>query len=331
MIVCYQLTGDVLKPIPNVALDAIPDNAVWIDLLKPTREEECAVENYLNISIPTHEDMVEIEESSRFYMEDNAQFLTAPLLYSIDNERRAIAPITFILINKRLVTIRYNEPKAFSLYLTRTARTGNGLLTAKSTGTNILLGLLEAVTDRLADLLEAVSAKIGKASEAIFTRDDDKKPMTTADFRNILNEIGGQGTFLSVVRESIAGVSRLFVYVEAFNKTYTPPVKDISTALKSLERDMQSLEHYADFLSSKMTFLLDTVVGLISTEQNAIIKIFSVAAVGFMPPTLIASIYGMNFSFMPELREPWGYPLAILLMIMSAILPLVYFHKKGWL
>ena len=105
----------------------------------------------------------------------------------------------------------------------------------------------------------------------------------------------------------------------------------MKTTIKSLEQDTQSLEHFADFLSSKMTFLLDTVVGMISTEQNAIIKFFSVAAVGFMPPTLVASIYGMNFQFMPELAKPWGYPLALFLMVISAVIPLIYFRKKGWL
>lgn len=331
MIVCYQLTDDVLCPIPDSTPGMVPENALWIDLLDPTIEEEHTVEKYLNISIPTHEDMVEIEESSRFYMEDNALFLTAPLLCSSDNDKRIITPATFILIGSRLVTLRYSKPKAFSLFLARATRKGNGLLSAQSTGINILLGLIEAATDRLADLLEAVSAKIGKASEKIFNKDDDERPMTTADFRYILNEIGGQGTFLSMVRESIAGISRLLVYVESFNNTCTPIDKTAKAMIKSLERDTQSLEHYADFLSSKMTFLLDTVVGLISTEQNAIIKIFSVAAVGFMPPTLIASIYGMNFSFMPELHTAWGYPFALFLMILSAILPLVYFRKKGWL
>jgi magnesium transporter len=132
------------------------------------------------------------------------------------------------------------------------------------------------------------------------------------------------------MRESLAGVRRLLVYITA-NSSPKTQAKDTRSWLKTLERDAQSLENYVDFLNNKINFLLDTIVGLISVEQNAIIKIFSVAAVGFMPPTLIASIYGMNFSFMPELTEQWGYPAALGLMVISALIPLYFFRRKGWL
>ncbi|MHC5306673.1 magnesium transporter CorA family protein [Bartonella sp. LJL80] len=330
MIRSFRSATDRLVEVPLTASGIPEDDVLWIDLLDPTQNEEKTIEQWLNIPIPTHDDMVEIEESSRFYMEDGAQYLTAPLIYVIDGDKRDIAPVTFILAGTRLVTVRYSQPKAIELFITRTTKAGNGLINQQCTGITILLGLVEAATDRLADLLEAVSGRIEKASRHIFHRDENSPPMSTTDFRKILTQIGSQGTFLSMVRESIAGISRLLVYVEAYGKTITPK-KDVKATIKSLERDTQSLEHYADFLSSKMTFLLDTVVGMISTEQNAIIKIFSVAAVGFMPPTLIASIYGMNFHFMPELNETWGYPIALLLMVVSAVLPLVYFRKKGWL
>lgn len=342
MIRSFRSSTDRLVEVPLKDDGTPEDEVLWIDLADPTPGEEKHLEKWLGIPIPTHDDMTEIEESSRFYMENGAQYLTAPLIYTVEGSNRNIGPVTFILVGARLVTVRYSHPQAVELFITRVVKSGNGIITQQCTGLTILTALIEAATDRLADLLEAVSGKIESASRQIFQRDQDALPMSTADFRQTLNQIGNQGATLSMVRESIAGISRMLVYVEAYGKIVTPkyveadgktvtPKKDMKTTIKSLEQDTQSLEHFADFLSSKMTFLLDTVVGMISTEQNAIIKFFSVAAVGFMPPTLVASIYGMNFQFMPELAKPWGYPLALFLMVISAVIPLIYFRKKGWL
>ncbi|EJF90554.1 magnesium and cobalt transporter CorA [Bartonella tamiae Th307] len=288
------------------------------------------IEHWLKIEIPTYDDMVDIAESNRFYMENNVQYLIAPLIYSLEDDTKDIAPITFILVRFRLITVRYSQPKAIDLFISRFTKAGNGFINSQSIGISILLGLIEAATDRLADFLARISRHIEKAARRIFHRDKSAPPMSTSYFRKMLTRIGRVGTFLSMVRESIAGISRLLVYADSYGKKLLPK-KDVKAAIESLERDTQSLEHYTDFLSTKMTFLLDTVVDMISTEQNAIIKIFSVAAVGFMPPTLIASIYGMNFQFMPELDEKWGYPIALFIMIVSSILPLAYFRKKGWL
>jgi len=330
MIYVYALEGDYLMVSAALPGAEMPANAIWVDLLNPTHEEDLHVENWMKASIPTHDDMREIEESSRFYAEDGAQYMTAPILHSTGEKNHGIAPISFILTGQRLVTVRYTEPKSFNLFISRATKPGNGIINDKCTGVSILLGIIEAVTDRLADILEDVAGRIDLNSHAIFRRSETDKPMTTKNFRDSLNEIGIQGAFLSKVRESITGVSRLLVYLTAYTDQQ-PNKKDTRGWVKSLERDTQSLSTYVDFLSNKVTFLLDTVVGLISIEQNAIIKIFSVAAVAFMPPTLVASIYGMNFHFMPELDETWGYPMALGLMIASAVIPLLIFRKKGWL
>ncbi|RCS23311.1 magnesium transporter CorA [Phyllobacterium salinisoli] len=330
MIRIYCLQNDHLIPVEVLPGAALPENALWIDLFKPTAEEDNLVEKWVGADIPTDADMAEIEESSRFYMENGVQYLTAPILYTVDKDHRMNAPVSFVLVGKRLVTVRYTEPKSIDLYAERAMKPGNGLIDAKCSGLSILLGIIEAATDRLADILEAVSEKIETASQTIFRLRGNQRPMTNKDFRVLLTQIGRQGAFLSKVRESLAGISRLLVYVTA-NVRASGAGKEKSTWVKSLERDAQSLENYVDFLSNKITFLLDTVVGLISVEQNAIIKIFSVAAVGFMPPTLIASIYGMNFRFMPELNEAWGYPMALIVMVVSAVLPLFFFRAKGWL
>lgn len=330
MIVVYTLEADHLVARPTNVGDALPENTVWIDLLNPTHDEDVQTETWTKTAIPTREDMVEIEESSRFYTENGGQYLTAPILYFTQDKHHAISPISFILTGSFLVTVRYAEPRAFSLYVSRASNPGNGLINDKCSGVTILLGIIEAVTDRIADILEGVASDIDQNSHTIFRRSDNDKPMTTKNFRDSLTRIGGQGAFLSKVRESIAGVSRLLVYMAAITEQNSYK-KETKAWIKSLERDTQSLSTYVDFLSNKITFLLDTVVGLISIEQNAIIKIFSVAAVAFMPPTLVASIYGMNFKFMPELDKVWGYPMAIGMMIASAVIPLLIFRKKGWL
>ncbi|MCF7643784.1 magnesium/cobalt transporter CorA [Bacillus subtilis] len=337
MLTVYYRNGDILTPYDRADTDPathapadLPQNALWIDLVNPTPEEEAQVEQWASIPIPTREDMGEIEESNRFYSENGAQYLTAPFLHLTTDDHRIVSPITFIMTDKVLISVRYAEPKSFVIYASRTAKGGNGLINNRTNSLCILLGIIEANTNRLADFIEGVSEKIDTASHRIYRRPDNTRPMSTQNFREILNEIGAHGTFLSRMRESLAGVRRLLVYITA-NSSPKTQAKDTRSWLKTLERDAQSLENYVDFLNNKINFLLDTIVGLISVEQNAIIKIFSVAAVGFMPPTLIASIYGMNFSFMPELTEQWGYPAALGLMVISALIPLYFFRRKGWL
>lgn len=330
MIFAYCIEKGRLNRIDITPGEALPGNALWIDLFNPTAQEEAAVEAWVQAAVPTNEDMAEIEESSRFYMEGGVQYLTAPILHSDRKGNRSIAPVSFVLSGKHLVTVRYSEPKAIALYASRVTKPGSGLVNERCSGISVMLGIIEATTDRLADILETVTEEIDTASQAIFRRQDSARPMSTKDFRNVLTRIGSHGSFLSKVRESLSGLSRLLAYLTA-NLQAAAPAKETRTWIKSLERDTRSLENYVDFLSNKITFLLDTIVGLISVEQNAIIKIFSVAAVGFMPPTLIASIYGMNFNAMPELNEPWGYPVALGLMVISALLPLIYFRRKGWL
>lgn len=330
MIKYYTLVGDHLENCELTTGERLPDNIIWIDLISPGVNEDKIVEHLTGISIPTHDDMAEIEESNRFYTESGAQYLTAPILHTVDQDHRELAPVTFIIHQKMLITVRYSDPKSISTYVSRAMKPANGLITVKANGHAVMLGILEATTNRLADILESVSGKIDAASHSIYRRPSDVRPMSTADFRHILTQIGAQGSFLSRVRESLAGLGRLLVYLTA-NLSDTAGKKDSRAQIKSLERDVQSLTNYVDFLSNKVTFLLDTIVGLISIEQNAIIKIFSVAAVGFMPPTLVASIYGMNFSFMPELNSPWGYPMALGFMVASALVPLYFFRRKGWL
>jgi magnesium transporter len=308
--------------------DPLPSGAVWIDLLSPTPEEELAVEKALKIDIPTREELAEIEASSRLYQEDGATFMTATLIRRGDDGRAESQPVTFILKNRWFVTVRYSEPRAFPLFARRAQKPGN----CPSTADGILMNLLEAVVDRAADHLESVALTIDKTSHEVFHTEPAKRPRGR-DFQELLRRIGEEGDFNSKLRESLVSLLRLAAFLSSVLDSSDPKrsTREVKAHLKTLQRDIQSLTDHSTFISGKINFLLDAILGMISIEQNAIIKIFSVVAVIFLPPTLVASIYGMNFRFMPELAWPYGYPFAIGLMLLSALVPVIYFRRKGWL
>ena len=153
----------------------------------------------------------------------------------------------------------------------------------------------------------------------------------TRDFESIIEQIGREGDLLGMVRESLVSINRLLTYHNAVEDADKKATRDARVRLKILQRDVASLSDHSSYLSGKINFMLDSTLGLINLEQNQIIKIFSIAAVCLMPPTLVASLYGMNFKHMPELEWTYGYPMAIGLMLISAIVPVIYFRRKGWL
>jgi magnesium transporter len=306
----------------------LPAGAVWIDLLTPTPEEEQEVEAALGIDIPTREELAEIEASSRLYQEDGATFMTATLIRRGDDGRAEAQPVTFILKGNSFITVRYSEPRAFPLFAKRAQKPGS----CPSTADGVLMNLLEAVVDRAADHLESVALIIDKTSHEVFHAEKSRRPRGR-DFQELLRRIGEEGDFNSKLRESLVSLLRLAAFLSSVldSSAAKKSAREVKAHLKTLQRDIQSLTDHSTFISGKINFLLDAILGMISIEQNAIIKIFSVAAVVFLPPTLVASIYGMNFRFMPELDWPYAYPMALALMALSAVLPMIYFRRKGWL
>jgi magnesium transporter len=297
----------------------LPADAVWLELIEPTRTEELLVEQALRLMLPTREEMAEIEASSRLYQEDGATFMTATILHNADAEEPSSSPVTFVLAGDRLVTIRYIEPRAFTVFAAQAERQP-GLC---PTGAHVFLGLLDAVIDRTADILERTSSEVETSSRSIF-----KRPRESG-FEQILAKLGRSQSLNAKARDSLVSLARLISFASLSDQIEAN--RDHRDHLKSLQRDVQSLTDHSSYLSSNITFLLDAALGLINIEQNAIIKIFSVAAVVFLPPTLVASIYGMNFEQMPELKFAHGYPMALILMVISAVVPLWWFRKKGWL
>ena len=300
----------------------LPPGAVWLDLAGPTREEERLVESYLGLEVPTREDMLEIEASSRVYREGDALFMTAILLANTDTEKPEATPVSFILANGCLITIRYSDPRSVQSFMARAQRTGG-----YHSGATALVGLLEAIVDRTADILERLGLEVEALTREVLEHQGQKQGR---EFREILQNIGQRGDLNGKARESLVSLGRVLTFLLQGLADKQQP-KELRGRLKTLGRDIGSLTDHASFLSNKLNFLLDATLGMINIEQNAIIKIFSVAAVVFLPPTLIASIYGMNFDLMPELDWRFGYPLAVGLMILSAIIPYWFFKRRGWL
>jgi magnesium transporter len=318
--------------VDNERLHAVDDllankeRVVWADLLEPTKEEEATIENWIGVGIPTREEMQEIEISSRLYVENGAFFMTATLPAHADGDRPVMSPVTFVLSQNRLITVRYHEPRAFHTFPMRAEKADIGC----TNGETILIALLEAIVDRLADVLERASSEVIEISRDIFHPAEKKASKRDLGFQIILRRIGRKEDLVSNIQDSLLSLQRLSGF---FGQVTVPRKndKDLRARVKTLSRDVSSLSDHASFLSQKITFLLDATLGMINIEQNAIIKIVSVAAVVFLPPTLVASVYGMNFDVMPELKWLLGYPFAIFLMVISAVLPFWYFKRRGWL
>ena len=323
MLSVYVPRGTMLERRPFEPDGVLPEAAVWLDLVSPTHPEDKAVERLLGTAVPTREEMQEIEVSSRLYVENGARYMTATLMCQADTPTPRTAAVTFILAGQRLVTVRYDEPRPFSIVASKLAR----VCAATITGEQVLMELLDAVIDRAADILEKVAADVDQVSHSIF---EDGAAGRARPYNDILKTIGSKGDLTSKVRESLVSIGRLLLFLanEAEGLRWQ---KDTRAQLKSMQRDVGSLSDHATYLGNKITFLLDAMLGVVTIQQNNVIKIFSVVSVVFMPPTLIASIYGMNFKRMPELEWASGYPMALGLMLLAAILPYLFFKWRKWL
>jgi magnesium transporter len=339
--------------------------ALWIDLLCPSQEEEDIIEEYFKLEIPTKIEMEEIEPSSRLYTENNAFYMTASMIAHSDLPEPIVEPVTFILTENKLFTVRYIEPHSFKVFISQIKRASLGKYDAE----NLLVILLEITTDRLADILEKVSHKFDEISHLIFHKNGNNSGSNVINYKQLLQTIGSNCVLGTKTRDSLISFIRLVSFLEQKSKTknniprglprtqsnegllgergavlspnrarrstahakYDQLNPEILSRLAVVSKDLSALSDYSVYISAEVNFLLDATLGMINIEQNNIIKIFSVAAVIFLPPTLIASLYGMNFEHMPELRWNLGYPLSLLLMVLSAWLPYRFFKRKKWL
>ena len=293
-----------------------PPDTVWIDLCRPTREDELAVEAALGLNLPTLDEMEALEPSSRLYQEGGVTFMTASLLAKSSEAMPITTPATFVIGKGVLVTMRYQTLRAFEVFGERAPESAD---TAVAT----FLSLLDAIVERLAEILGDAGDQVEQGSSAIFQRPQ------SGNFRPLLTDLAHAQSVTSLTRSSLVSLARMLSFANLASEIATDP--ECRTHLETLQRDAQSLTEHASYQSSHISFLLDAALGLINIEQNGIIKFFSVVAVVFLPPTLVASIYGMNFDNMPELHWALGYPMAIVMMVLSAVLPILWFKRRGWL
>ena len=323
MLKAYQQQNGGLKGVTIGEGETLPAGALWVDMLNPTLEERRKVDKFLGLEMPTRADMEEIEISSRLYQEDSTLFMTAMVMAQTDTDLPTADAVTFVLTPERLVTLRYIDPQPFRTYALRCERSVVNAGRAEF----ILMQLLDAIIDRMADILEKTGADVENISAEIFSPVTQK--MGKRDFQSILRRLGQKHGLTSKMRESLLTIMRMLTFLtQAIDNKHN---KDARAHVKTLVRDAQSLQDHASFVATKVSYLQDGTLGLINNEQNNIIKIMSVAAIVFLPPTLFASIWGMNFHHMPELDEVWAYPVAIVMIVISGILPYVYFKRRGWL
>lgn len=322
MIVAYSIVQNKIESIEVETGNCTEiDKAIWIDLISPTNQEEKFIEEHLKINIPTKKEMKGIEQSSRLYKENGSIFMTATMVAHSKSAEPKTDAVTFILSEHKLITVRYIEPHSFKMFIHRLRKADANDYSPEK----LLIDLYESTTDRLADILETLSHKFDEISKKIF-HNTSNEPI---NYHKLLQKIGSNGDLGVKVRESLASFNRLLIFFEQSAGSRFD--MDTKVRLAIVMKDLSSLSDYASFISNKVNFLLDATLGMVSIEQNNIIKIFSVAAVIFLPPTLIASIYGMNFHSMPELSWHIGYPMAIVLMLFSSFLPYRYFKSKRWL
>ena len=319
MITTYHAQGH------SLIADEAPrlEQALWIDLFEPNADEEHAVETLLGLDIPTRDDMQEIEWSSRLYAEGDVLYLTAQIIATPESGPAQIGPVTFVLAKGVLVTVRYHTPHSITEFVRRAGAQALGCTSGAAT----FVALLETVVDRIADVLEAEARRNEAIAHHIF---EAHRPQgRTEKLGAILQRIGRAESLNGKLTESLGTLQRLVGYLAAVS---LPALAKLDKSrLKTLQRDIRSLQETAGVQERKILFLLDATLGVTNIRQSDVIKIFSVVAFVFLPPTLIASIYGMNFDVMPELRLPWGYPAALGAMVLSVIVPYLVFRWKKWL
>ena len=323
MIIAY-LSQAKLKP-ELITLDNKEKllDAVWIDLLLPSKEEVLMIEELFHFSIPAREEMQGIEPSSRLYKDNGSLFMTVTMIAKSDSTEPKSDAITLILKEDQLITVRYIEPHAFALFTSHLPR----IPTNKHNAIYLIIELLEATIDRVADISERIGRELDHYSQTIFRSQSPDK--IKLDYKQLLQELGSNGDLNAKASESLVSFNRLNGF---FGQAVGAKLDDeLQSRLHTLAKDISALSDQVKFLTSKVNFLLDATLGMVNIEQNNIIKIFSIAAVIFLPPTLIASIYGMNFAVVPELKWSYGYPFSLFLMLLSGFIPYQYFKIKKWL
>lgn len=321
MLVAYHLDADRLSRMPPEEDLA---GAIWIDLYRPTPPEAAAVEA-LGIAVPSLEDMEEIEISNRLYRDGNTEVMTVVLPGQSVEGHSCNGPVAFLVTPERFVSVRHHAPRPFETFPGRADQSCAG----NSSHLHVFLGLAEEIVARLADIMEGAGRALDSASRHLFAP-QTAKGRRGQELSEALQALGREGEVLARVRLGLLTMERA---LSAFGLIL--PAQAEGRALRQIAeariRDIQALSVHADFLAGRIEHGTDVTLGMINLEQNVTMRIVSVVAALFLPPTLVASAYGMNFAWMPGLNSPAGYPVILGVMAGSALLTYLYFKWKGWM
>lgn len=329
MITVYSKTKKGVLQTQIMPGEELPDHTIWIDLDGPTIEEEKFIEGLFKIDAPTREEIEKIEVRSPFYEQNGAHHMTITALENPNYGYPFSSAVTFILKNEIIITLRHTNPAAFKMFISLIMLKPKHYFSSSEVA---LIGVLDCFINKIADVLDNIGSELDLLLQGVFEKNKRHIPGNNNEYYNgVISQIGRLANLISKNRESLVSINRLIMYFGQIEGAKYMNVKDFRLRTKHLLQEVSSLSEYANFISQRYTFLLDATLGLISVEQNMIIKAFTVAAMVFMPPTLIASVYGMNFKNMPELQSTFGYPVIIVVIIVSAIIPYYYFKRKKWI
>jgi magnesium transporter len=301
-------------------------NAAWIDLLDPTEVERSAFEQAFGLRVPTEAELVEIETTSRLRIEQGALYLTAPLIFAAENEPWILVPTGFVLAKQVLLTVRFAKPAAFDTVI---AEVGTS---EQITPALAFARLLEVLVDRMADMLEASGRDLDDASHLIFRPDAPKRTnlsRETAQLRRLMIRTGRTSERMARIHYTLVCLDRMAKFAVERCREWIAP--DLANRLQTVSSDIASLVHFAEGLVSRVQLLQDAATGIINIDQNDVMKVLTVASVVGIPPILVVGVYGMNFKHMPELDWAWGYPYALALVVVTTLLPLIWFKLKDWI
>ena len=298
---------------------------VWIDLLDPTREQIAQVSQQCALQVPTREALQEIEASSRLRSDGHALYLSMPLAAHHESQSMQPVPLGFVLTPQLVVTVRFGEVTVLDQVKTRFAEQ------PPPDSATAFVTIIEALVDGGADMLEAFGGQLGQMSTEIFRQPElvhgrDKR--YARGLRKRLSEVGALGDDLSQLRQTLLGLQRIVAFVG--ERAVGGFSDDATHRLRTAAADLVSLVEFEIHLTDKAQFLLDAILGYITTEQNDIFRVLTIVSIAGIPPTLIASLYGMNFELMPELHWRYGYPFALALILTSVLLPVLWFKRRGW-
>jgi magnesium transporter len=300
-------------------------NAAWVDLLDPTDAERSAFERAFGLKVPTKEQIVEIETTSRARVERNALYLTAPLIFAADDGAWIVAPTGFVLAKEVLLTVRFAKSTAFDTVIAEFSAN------EQCSPALALVRLLEVLVDRMADLLEGSGRDLDDASHVIFRPDAPELKLSreTAQLRRLMIRTGRTSERMARIHYTLVCLDRMAKFTVERGRDWIAP--DLTNRLQVVSSDIASLVHFAEGLVSRVQLLQDAATGIISIDQNEVIKVLTITSVVGIPPVLVAGIYGMNFKGMPEYDWAWGYPYALALIVVTGLLPLVWFKWKDWI